>query len=145
MTLTADAGADGGEELDEEPSRFAATELVALLVGALVMLAALGFLAAQVVDARRPPPATTYRYVVPAGTAAELAAGEALDLMPATLDVRVGDSLVIENRDTKAQQVGPYLVGAGQTLRQRFEDPGTIRGTCTVNSAGTVTIVVTPR
>lgn len=144
MTPTPPASG-GHEEAREEPSRAAPAELVALLLGALAMLAALGVLAAQVIDARRPPSPKTYRYVVPAGTAAKLAAGERLDLMPARLDVRVGDSLVIENRDTKAQQVGPYLVGAGQTLRQRFEDPGTIRGTCTVNGAGTVTIVVTPR
>jgi plastocyanin len=83
------------------------------------------------------PPAVV-RVVVPPG-------GPTGSLVPERLAVRVGDSLVIENRDRRQHQVGPYVVGAGQTLRQTFADPGTYIGVCTVNASGRIEIVVSPR
>jgi plastocyanin len=82
--------------------------------------------------------AQVIRIVVPPG-------GPTGSLVPDRLAVRVGDSLVIDNRDRRQHQVGPYVVGAGQTLRQTFADPGTYVGVCTVNVSGRVAIVVSPR
>jgi plastocyanin len=79
---------------------------------------------------------------VPAGTAARIEAGEEVEIMPQALEVSVGDTLEIRNLDAVAHEVGPYLVGAGETVRQTFTSPGTIEGICTLNPMGEVTIVV---
>jgi plastocyanin len=79
---------------------------------------------------------------VPLGTAARIAAGEDVVLLPGTLSVSVGDTLEIRNLDVTAHEVGPYQVAAGQTLRQTFTEPATIHGTCSLNPMGEVTIEV---
>jgi plastocyanin len=79
---------------------------------------------------------------VPLGTAARLEAGEVVDLLPATLEVEVGDTLEIRNHDVAGHDVGPYTVDAGQTLRQTFTSPGTIQGVCRLHPGGELTIVV---
>lgn len=79
---------------------------------------------------------------VPAGTAARIEAGESVELLPRTLEVSVGDTLEIRNLDDEIHEVGPYVVGAQQTLRQTFTSPGTIQGLCTLHPSGEITIVV---
>ncbi len=79
---------------------------------------------------------------VPAGTAARIAAGEVVELLPPTLEVSVGDTIEIRNRDGSGHEVGPYYVDAGQTVRQTFTAPGTIEGLCTLHPSGQITIVV---
>ncbi len=76
------------------------------------------------------------------GTAARLAAGEEVDLLPRTLEVAVGDRLEITNRDDVVHEVGPYTVAAGQTLRQTFTSVGVLEGACTLHPSGAITIVV---
>jgi len=49
---------------------------------------------------------------------------------------------VIENRDDQVHTVGPYVVDAGQTLRQRFDAAGSFQGHCTLHASGQVEIVV---
>ena len=79
--------------------------------------------------------------VVPAGQGRLDQADE--PLLPRTLEVRVGDTLVIDNQDDRAHEVGPYLVAAGQRLEQRFTQAGVIEGECSIHPSGQVTIVVT--
>jgi plastocyanin len=79
---------------------------------------------------------------VPAGAASRLEAGEDLALLPRTLEVSVGDTLEIRNLDDVTHEVGPYVVGAGQTLTQTFTAPGTIQGLCSLHPSGEITIVV---
>ncbi len=79
---------------------------------------------------------------VPPGTAERMAAGEQIELLPRTLEVGVGDRLVVVNRDEVTHEVGPYTVAAGQTLAQTFTSPGTIEGLCTLHPSGAITIVV---
>jgi len=76
------------------------------------------------------------------GTADRLAAGDVVELLPRTLEVSVGDSLEVRNRDDVIHEVGPYTVAPGQTLRQTFTSPGTIEGLCTLHDSGAITIVV---
>ena len=76
------------------------------------------------------------------GTHDRLSAGEAIELLPRTLRVEVGDELVITNRDDHSHQVGPYTVASGQVLRQQFTTPGTIEGVCTLHPSGEISIVV---
>jgi len=77
-----------------------------------------------------------YEYVIPDGTADRLAQGEVVEIMPSTLTVRVGEVLVIRNQDRVGQQVGPFWVGAGETLTQRFSRPGRLEGACVLQPSG---------
>lgn len=86
--------------------------------------------------------ATTIEVDVEPGTMARIEAGEAIELLPRTLSVDVGDTLVVTNRDDAVHEVGPYTVGPGQTIRQTFTTPGTIEGVCTLHPDGEITIVV---
>lgn len=79
---------------------------------------------------------------VPVGTAERMAAGEDLELMPADLELAVGDTLEIRNHDVTDHEVGPYLVASNQRLVQTFTRPAVIEGICTLNPSGQVTITV---
>lgn len=79
---------------------------------------------------------------VPLGTAARVAAGERVELLPSRLELEVGDTLEIRNHDLEAHDVGPYTVAAGQSLTQTFATPGVLQGICTLHPDGEVTIVV---
>ena len=87
-----------------------------------------------------PPPA--YSVVVPPGTGARVAAGEPVELLPSDLQLPVGTELVIENQDDETQEVGPFVVRAGETLRHRFATRGIYSGACTVHPDGQITITV---
>lgn len=84
----------------------------------------------------------TYEYVIPAGTADVLDAGQTVDLMPQTLDARIGESIRIVNRDIRAYMVGPFYVAAGQTVGMRFTHEGRLVGSCDMNAAGEIVINV---
>ncbi len=86
---------------------------------------------------------TIHEYTVPPGTGLALDLGNDVDFFPRTLEVRVGDQLVIHNQDNRAHTVGPYFVQRDATMRQTFTAPGTLEGLCTIHPSGAVTIVVT--
>jgi plastocyanin len=119
---------------DVAPSRRGRWVLVALIAVPAIVLIALAASSAL-------RSATIVVDVAP-GTAARVAAGERVELLPRTLEVSVGDRLEVHNRDAVAHQVGPYDVAAGQTLAQTFTTPGTLEGLCTLHESGRVTIVV---
>ena len=77
-----------------------------------------------------------YEYVIPPGTGAKFDAGEVVDILPATLEVDVGEVLRIINQDDREHLVGPFYVGAGETLTQQFANAGSFTGICTVHPSG---------
>lgn len=79
---------------------------------------------------------------VPPGTAARIAAGEQIELLPRLLVVSVGDTLVIRNHDEVRHDIGPYTIAPGETLRQTFSSQGVVHGMCTLHHGGEVTIAV---
>lgn len=79
---------------------------------------------------------------VPAGTQDRIEAGEEVELIPRELELEVGDTLTIENRDDALHQVGPYTVGPLETLTQTFQRSGTVQGLCSLHPSGQVTIIV---
>jgi plastocyanin len=81
-------------------------------------------------------------YVIPAGTAARIEAGEDVEIVPADLTVRVGDVIRIVNDDTSDHIVGVFFVGAGETLTQRFKTEGVLQGECSVHPSGSFTLRV---
>lgn len=83
-------------------------------------------------------------YVVPAGTAARIAAGEKVEVLPQTIELQRGvrDVLVIRNDDTQAMQVGPYLIAPGQSYTQRYNSRGTFDMLCTIHPSQQLRVVV---
>jgi plastocyanin len=77
-----------------------------------------------------------YEYVIPAGTGARFDAGEVVEILPASLEVQVGEVLRIINEDDREHLVGPFYVGAGETLTQQFANAGDFTGVCTVHPSG---------
>jgi plastocyanin len=107
------------------------------------VLAIVSLCAAFVVHvAPRATASQTITISVPAGTQAQMDAGEEIVLFPRRLEVGVCDRIVIENDDTSSHQVGPYVVGPGQRIVQTFSTTGIIEGICTLHPSGEVTIVV---
>lgn len=81
-------------------------------------------------------------YLIEDGTAARIAAGEPLEIVPAELVVRVGESIRIVNEDTEDHLVGAFFVAAGETLTQEFRSAGVLEGACTVHPSGSFTLRV---
>lgn len=84
----------------------------------------------------------TLEYVIPVGAGKALDAGTPLEILPAELQVDVGDTIRIENRDDRGHTVGPFFVGASETLTQRFSTPGEFEGVCTVHPSGQLVLIV---
>jgi plastocyanin len=81
-------------------------------------------------------------YTIPAGAGAAIDEGEPLEILPAELQVKVGEVIVIINEDDRGHLIGPFFVGAGETLRQKFSSPGTFIGQCSVHPSGQITLEV---
>lgn len=84
-----------------------------------------------------------HQFTILEGTGEAMDRGEEVDILPAELDVRVGQVLEIVNQDDRGHLVGPFFVGAGETLRQEFTSPGTFEGICTVHPSGQFVLTVT--
>jgi len=81
-------------------------------------------------------------YLIPAGTSERVDAGEEVEIVPAELEVAVGDTIRIVNDDSEGHVVGVFYVGAGETLTQRFDSAGTLSGECSVHPSGSFTLRV---
>lgn len=88
--------------------------------------------------------APTYSFLIPLGTAKQMDAGQPTDVFPSELTVHVGEVLRIVNDDDRGHVLGPFYVGARQTLTQRFTSPGELSGTCSVHADGTFTLRILP-
>jgi hypothetical protein len=108
------------------------------LLGALVVLGALVAVAGCGED-RQPQ---TVEVVVPAGTQDRLDAGETVDVMPARIELRVGDTLLMRNEDDVDQTVGPYFVTAGGELSLTYSVAGRYEGYCPLSGTDGYEIVV---
>jgi hypothetical protein len=115
-----------------------------LLGSALVALLVAGGTYAALAPLPSPPHDLTY--VVPPGTAARLASGAELNVLPSTIHLTVGvrDVLVLRNEDDAMHQVGPILLGPRQTYRIPFRIPGRFQYACSLHIRGQLDIVVDP-
>lgn len=80
--------------------------------------------------------------MIPAGAGEALDAGKPLEILPGELVVTVGETIRVVNEDDRGHNVGPFFVGAGETLSQRFSSPGEFVGVCTVHPSGELVLVV---
>ncbi len=88
--------------------------------------------------------ASTFAFdiTIPLGTASRIAAGEAVEIVPAELVVHVGDAIRIVNDDSEDHIVGVFFVASGETLTQQFNSEGTLEGECDVHPSGSFTLRV---
>ena len=128
-------------EPDPRPTSLVRSALlaVALFLGAITLASCGGGDGGDTVAGPEQP---TFEYVIPAGSGDLLAQGEPLDILPRTLETRVGETIQIINEDTIAHVLGPWFVGPGETLRQRFVDAGEFEGSCSVHPSGAFTVIV---
>lgn len=92
------------------------------------------------------PAGRTITIAVPNGTAARIARGERVAVVPLRLDARVGDRLALVNHDTRTHSLGPFLVSPGQRMTTTLARAGTYKGTCTAHAGRrSMSIVVHPR
>lgn len=110
------------------------------MVLALAAVAGWAALAPVVVSSRE------VQFVIPRGTAARLAAGQTVQVLPSRIRLTVGvrDLLVLRNEDDQPQSLGPVLLAAGQTYRLPFTAPATFDLACSAHSEGQITVVVAP-
>jgi hypothetical protein len=71
-----------------------------------------------------------YEVVIPPGTAALAATGQDVEFFPEGFTMKVGETLRIRNIDNASATLGPFVIGPGETLTQRFTQPGDIEGYC---------------
>lgn len=83
-----------------------------------------------------------YAYLIPPGAGEAIDRGEPLEILPQELTVEVGEILELVNEDDRGHLVGPFFVGAGETVRQRFNTPGSFIGACSVHPSGELILTV---
>ncbi len=88
------------------------------------------------------PGTADHEYSIPDGTWDRSNAGEEIEILPARLDVVVGETIRIVNHDSHGHYVGIFYVGPGETATQRFSSPGKFVGQCTVHPSGELSLVV---
>lgn len=88
------------------------------------------------------PEQPTYSFVIPAGAGDRIDEGEPLDVLPRELVAQLDETVIIVNEDDQAHLLGPWFVGPGETLRQRFTQEGVFEDSCTVHPSGKFTVVV---
>ncbi len=82
--------------------------------------------------------------VIPQGTRMLMLLGQAPDVIPTEVHMNVNglNTLVIQNNDIVDHTIGPYMVRAGETLRQTFTRAATYQGKCSANVRATIKIIV---
>jgi len=120
--------------------------LRAALLGALLVLLLVGCGGSAGtfgVEEGSPSGSADYNFEIPAGAGVALDAGTPLEILPAELLATVGQSIEIVNVDDRGHLVGPWFVGAGETVRHTFTSPGEFIGICTVHPSGEIRVIVT--
>jgi hypothetical protein len=82
--------------------------------------------------------------VIPQGTQEMIKHGLAADVVPEEIRLEASgrNTLIIRNNDISDHTIGPYFIRAGETVRQRFTQPATFVGTCSIRQQAEVSIIV---
>ena len=110
----------------------------------LFVVAAAAMVAGSLTLARivgQPDPAE-HLITIPAGTAALLASGADVDIIPVDLRFRLRDRLIVVNQDSSGHQIGPFVIAPGDRLETRFAEAASVEGFCSLHASGRVTISV---
>ncbi|MCZ7535775.1 MAG: hypothetical protein M5T61_07490 [Acidimicrobiia bacterium] len=109
---------------------------------AAALLAATTLIGACSSGADGVPEGETHEYTIPDGTGERIDDGEDVDIVPSRILLHVGDRFVVHNEDDREHVVGPYVIGAGESLEQQYTTPGLLRGLCTVHQSRELEIIV---
>ena len=112
--------------------------IISILLVGIVGLAAAGCGGSDDAGPEEP----TYSFLIPAGSADRIEQGETLDILPRELVAQLNETVIIVNEDDEAHILGPWFVGPGETLRQRFTTEGVFEDSCSVHPSGRFTVVV---
>ena len=79
---------------------------------------------------------------IPEGTGARLAAGVASDVIPSSLQLRRGDTLVVRNQDSATHRLGIYTFAPGTVTRIPAHDVllRAAQLVCTFHPTGSLTV-----
>jgi flagellar basal body-associated protein FliL len=142
-------GVEVDEQRDEARGRSWWVLAILVLVPLVVVGVAIALAIATSTDDETSTPRTpsrppeTITYIIPPGTAERMQSGQLVDdVIPEYLELVVGDTIEVENRDETTHQFGPIVVRAGETAVVTFFEPGRYQGACTVGDHDTVTIQV---
>ena len=75
-------------------------------------------------------------------TGERIRAGEPIAILPAELDVHVGEVIWITNEDDEGHFIGIFYVGPNERVSQRFASEGEFVGNCTVHPSGQIALRV---
>lgn len=73
--------------------------------------------------------------VIPAGTAARVAAGQPVPSIPSDLSFVIGDTLVVKNEDVVAHQLGPVWVPPGTSASLKLDEANKFSYACTFQTS----------
>ena len=116
---------------------------LALAVAATALVAGAVLVVVLVAGRGEGPAPFEHRFVVPAGTAGRVDAGEVVEVLPARLELRSGDSVTIVNEDDVAQGTGFLMAPPHDSVTYEFNRPGTYTAACTLHPSGSMVVVVT--
>jgi plastocyanin len=105
-------------------------------VGVAVAFVAAASITISLVHHEAVPKGVDIRFEVPAGTGATLDAGGTVAILPRDLEVHVGDRLIVDNRDDRTHEVGPWTVPAKATFQIRFTQVGRYDSHCALHAGG---------
>jgi hypothetical protein len=94
--------------------------VLALSTLAVFLISELGIILQNESAARAPE---TVELLIPAGTAAAVAAGEEAPGIPDELSFVLGDTLLVRNQDEVDHTLGPLYIPAGASARLTLEEP----------------------
>jgi len=114
--------------MSDRGSRYSAVGAVVVVL--MLVGAAIAVVVAMGGDGGNGNAGADYEVVIAPGTAALADTGQEIEFFPPGFTMRVGQTLVIRNLDNTTATIGPFTVGAGETLTKRFTEPGVIEGYC---------------
>lgn len=82
--------------------------------------------------------------IIPAGTAAKVAAGESAPGIPNEMTFVLGDVLVVRNEDSETHTLGPLLVPAGASASLPLNEEDNFSMTCSFNASSYMGLTVRP-
>lgn len=121
-------------------NRFLVVAGVSILAAWLISEA--GLFLQQDRNTARPP--QQIELVIPAGTAARVAAGEPAPGIPDEMTFVLGDVLVVRNEDSETHNLGPLLVPAGASASLPLNEEDNFSMTCSFNTSSYMGLTVRP-
>jgi mono/diheme cytochrome c family protein len=83
--------------------------------------------------------------IIPQGTGARLKSEQGSEVIPAKIQLRVGDLFILRNDDIAPHRVGGFYVRPGESLSYRFTQAGAFDYLCTIHRDGHTTFEVEAR